>query len=78
MTDLSLGPFLVPGFAVHAVVTVVPAFVVMALLLRRDREFRRELVDVLSTALLIYVVLWKLGPLYAEPAAVLEEPRLLL
>lgn len=78
MEPLSLGPFVIPGFVVHAAVALIPAYLVALIWMRRDRDSRGSLVDLLSTALLIYVLLWKLGPLLSSPGLVFEEPRLLL
>jgi len=78
MEPLSVGPFVIPGFVVHAAVALLPAYLVALVWMRRDRDARGSLVDLLSTALLIYVFLWKLGPLLSSPGLVLEEPRLLL
>ncbi|MFP4374216.1 MAG: TlpA family protein disulfide reductase [Spirochaetaceae bacterium] len=78
MEPLALGPFVIPGFALHAALALIPAFGAAWLWTRSDGDTRKTTVDLLSTALLIFVILWKLGPLVSSPALVLEEPRLLL
>jgi thiol-disulfide isomerase/thioredoxin len=78
MEPLALGPFVIPGYVAHAVIALAPALAAAALWARRDGAARRSVVDLLSTALLIFVLLWKLGPLYTSPVMVLEDPRLLL
>lgn len=78
MEPLALGPFVIPGFVLHAAIALIPAFVAAWLWTRSDGDTRKTTVDLLSTALLIFVLLWKLGPLFSSPALVMEEPRLLL
>jgi thiol-disulfide isomerase/thioredoxin len=78
MEPLALGPFVIPGYVAHAAIALAPAFAAAALWTWRDGEARKSVVDLLSTALLVFVLLWKLGPLYSSPALVLDEPRLLL
>ena len=78
MEPLALGPFVIPGFVIHAAIALIPAFAAAWLWTRSDGDTRKTTVDLLSTALLIFVLLWKLGPLLSSPALVLEEPRLLL
>ena len=78
MEPLALGPFVIPGFVLHAAIALIPAFVAAWLWTRSDGDTRKTTVDLLSTALLIFVLLWKLGPLFSSPALVIEEPRLLL
>ncbi|MGM0675617.1 MAG: redoxin domain-containing protein [Spirochaetota bacterium] len=78
MEPLSIGPFVLPGFAVHAAIVLIPGFLAVLIITVGNRELRRRSIDLLSTALLIYVVLWKLGPLVSSFHLVMEEPRLLL
>ena len=78
MEPVSIGPFVLPGFAVHAAITLIPGFLAVLVMTIGKRELRRRSIDLLSTALLIYVALWKLGPLFSSFDMVMEEPRLLL
>lgn len=78
MEPVTLGPLLIPGYLAQAAIALVPAFLAATLVSSRQEAVRRRVVDMLSTALLIFVLLWKLGPIYTSPLIVFENPRLLL
>lgn len=78
MEPLALGPFVIPGYVAEAAIAVVAGLAVMLILTLKDRTRRGAGVDLVSTALVVYVLLWKLGPLFSTPQAVLGDPRLLL
>jgi thiol-disulfide isomerase/thioredoxin len=78
MEALSVGPFVIPGFVVEVAIALAAGLVALVAFARRNAELRRTVIDLLSTSLIVYIVLWKLGPLFSTPAAVVQQPQILL
>lgn len=75
---LSLGPLSLPYTWLFLGISILAGYGVLTLLMRKDKTTRKILGSLLVNALLIFVGIWKISPLFFQWKAVTASPMLLL
>lgn len=76
--EFSAGPLLLSARQIIPVLSVFVSLLTVRLIGPGSRSQRRAAVDEISTLLVIFLVFWKIAPVFSQWEAVVHDPRVLL